>query len=59
MTGLAGRLTRAVVDPCGNAEFHLTQASNVDEGVYETTAVLDNGAFGTREVRFETGRLAK
>ena len=59
MTGLAGRLTRAVVDPCGNEEFHLTQASNVDEGVYETTAVLDNGAFGTREVRFETGRLAK
>ncbi|MCX2732943.1 polyribonucleotide nucleotidyltransferase [Saccharopolyspora sp. NFXS83] len=37
----------------------MTQAHNVDEGVYEATAVLDNGAFGTREVRFETGRLAK
>jgi len=31
----------------------------IDEGVYETTAVLDNGAFGKRTVRFETGRLAK
>ncbi|MGW5645439.1 polyribonucleotide nucleotidyltransferase [Saccharopolyspora sp. NPDC003752] len=31
----------------------------IDEGVYEATAVLDNGAFGTRTVRFETGRLAK
>ncbi|MGH3965959.1 MAG: polyribonucleotide nucleotidyltransferase [Pseudonocardiaceae bacterium] len=26
---------------------------------HETTAVLDNGAFGTRTVRFETGRLAR
>jgi polyribonucleotide nucleotidyltransferase len=29
------------------------------DGVHETTAVLDNGAFGTRTVRFETGRLAR
>jgi polyribonucleotide nucleotidyltransferase len=28
-------------------------------GVHETAAVLDNGAFGTRTVRFETGRLAR
>ncbi|MGH3837868.1 MAG: polyribonucleotide nucleotidyltransferase [Pseudonocardiaceae bacterium] len=27
--------------------------------VHETTAVLDNGAFGTRTVRFESGRLAR
>jgi polyribonucleotide nucleotidyltransferase len=27
--------------------------------VHETTAVLDNGTFGTRTVRFETGRLAR
>ncbi|MPZ66116.1 MAG: polyribonucleotide nucleotidyltransferase [Pseudonocardiaceae bacterium] len=27
--------------------------------VHETTAVLDNGEFGTRTVRFETGRLAR
>src|SRR6185295_13851727 len=27
--------------------------------VVETTAVLDNGSFGTRTVRFETGRLAR
>jgi polyribonucleotide nucleotidyltransferase len=29
------------------------------EGVFETTAVIDNGSFGTRTVRFETGRLAQ
>ncbi|MET9265202.1 polyribonucleotide nucleotidyltransferase [Amycolatopsis sp. NPDC004079] len=27
--------------------------------VFETEAVLDNGRFGTRTVRFETGRIAK
>jgi polyribonucleotide nucleotidyltransferase len=37
----------------------VTEAESFDEGVYEATAVLDNGAFGTRTVRFETGRLAK
>ena len=30
-----------------------------DNTVHETTAVLDNGSFGTRTVRFETGRLAR
>ncbi|MDT7585224.1 MAG: polyribonucleotide nucleotidyltransferase, partial [Pseudonocardiales bacterium] len=29
------------------------------DGVHETTAVLDNGSYGTRTVRFETGRLAR
>ncbi|HEY0637923.1 MAG TPA: polyribonucleotide nucleotidyltransferase [Pseudonocardiaceae bacterium] len=27
--------------------------------VHETTATIDNGAFGTRTIRFETGRLAR
>jgi polyribonucleotide nucleotidyltransferase len=30
-----------------------------DGAVHETTAVIDNGRFGTRTVRFETGRLAR
>jgi polyribonucleotide nucleotidyltransferase len=30
-----------------------------DFEVHETTAVIDNGAFGKRVVRFETGRLAR
>jgi polyribonucleotide nucleotidyltransferase len=30
-----------------------------DAGVHETTATLDNGRFGRRTVKFETGRLAK
>ncbi|HEX4358639.1 MAG TPA: polyribonucleotide nucleotidyltransferase, partial [Pseudonocardia sp.] len=29
------------------------------DGVHETSAVLDNGSYGTRTVRFETGRLAR
>jgi polyribonucleotide nucleotidyltransferase len=28
-------------------------------GVHETTAVIDNGNFGKRSIRFETGRLAR
>jgi polyribonucleotide nucleotidyltransferase len=32
--------------------------AEIDEGVFETTAVIDNGSFGTRTIRFETGRLA-
>ncbi|MFI5507089.1 polyribonucleotide nucleotidyltransferase [Mycobacterium sp. NPDC051804] len=31
----------------------------LEDGVYESTAVIDNGSFGTRTIRFETGRLAK
>ena len=30
-----------------------------ESGVFETEAVIDNGSFGKRTVRFETGRLAK
>ncbi|HWC79174.1 MAG TPA: polyribonucleotide nucleotidyltransferase [Pseudonocardiaceae bacterium] len=30
-----------------------------DGSVHETTATIDNGRFGTRTVRFETGRLAR
>jgi polyribonucleotide nucleotidyltransferase len=29
------------------------------DGIFETVATIDNGKFGTRTVRFETGRLAK
>jgi polyribonucleotide nucleotidyltransferase len=29
------------------------------EGVYSAEAVIDNGKFGTRTIRFETGRLAR
>jgi polyribonucleotide nucleotidyltransferase len=30
-----------------------------EAGVHETTAVIDNGSFGKRTIRFETGRLAR
>ena len=30
-----------------------------EDGIYETVATIDNGRFGTRTIRFETGRLAK
>ncbi|MBY0442278.1 MAG: polyribonucleotide nucleotidyltransferase [Mycobacteriaceae bacterium] len=32
--------------------------AEIEEGVFESTAVIDNGSFGTRTIRFETGRLA-
>ena len=34
-------------------------AVDTETGVHETTAVLDNGAFGSRNIRFESGRLAR
>src|ERR1044072_9152461 len=39
-----------------NEEYCMTSTENT---VHETTAVIDNGRFGTRTIRFETGRLAK
>jgi polyribonucleotide nucleotidyltransferase len=33
--------------------------AEIEEGVFESTATIDNGSFGTRTVRFETGRLAQ
>ncbi len=33
--------------------------SDLADNVHETTAVIDNGSFGTRTIRFETGRLAR
>ncbi|MGO8771866.1 MAG: polyribonucleotide nucleotidyltransferase [Mycobacterium sp.] len=33
--------------------------SEIEKGVFEATAVIDNGSFGTRTIRFETGRLAQ
>src|ERR1700756_3372247 len=31
----------------------------IDQGVFEATAIIDNGSLGTRTIRFETGRLAQ
>ena len=33
--------------------------AEIEDGVFESTAVIDNGSFGTRTIRFETGRLAR
>ncbi|MBV9513648.1 MAG: polyribonucleotide nucleotidyltransferase [Mycobacteriaceae bacterium] len=33
--------------------------AEIDEGVFESTATIDNGSLGTRTIRFETGRLAQ
>jgi polyribonucleotide nucleotidyltransferase len=37
----------------------VTEANQNEDGIYETVATIDNGKFGTRTIRFETGRLAK
>src|SRR3982074_625992 len=31
----------------------------IKDGVFESTAAIDNGSFGTRTIRFETGRPAQ
>ena len=36
-----------------------TTTVEAEEGVYEATAVIDNGTYGKRSIRFETGRLAQ
>ena len=33
--------------------------AEIEDGVFESTAVIDNGSFGSRTIRFETGRLAQ
>ena len=33
--------------------------AEIEEGVFEATAIIDNGSFGSRTIRFETGRLAQ
>src|SRR6185437_8439617 len=33
--------------------------AEIDEGVFEATATIDTGSFGTRTIRFETRRLAQ
>ncbi|MGU3294329.1 polyribonucleotide nucleotidyltransferase [Williamsia sp. M5A3_1d] len=35
------------------------EAVEYDDEITEATAVIDNGSFGTRTIRFETGRLAQ
>src|SRR5215467_7625161 len=42
----------------GTYERSLSMTDHED-GVFETVATIDNGTFGTRTVRFETGRLAR
>jgi len=37
----------------------MSESKTSENGVTEVVAVIDNGKFGTRTIRFETGRLAK
>ena len=30
-------------------------ATEIEDGIFESTAVIDNGSFGSRTIRFETG----
>jgi len=39
--------------------YSVTETNHNDDGIFETVATIDNGKFGTRTIRFETGRLAK
>lgn len=35
------------------------EVTELDDGAFETVATIDNGEFGTRTIRFETGLLAR
>src|SRR5207248_8454969 len=51
---------RAFARPADVREgYSVTEANHNEDGIYETVATIDNGTFGTRTIRFETGRLAK
>src|SRR4051812_40105246 len=48
--------------PSGRGDVHFmtdAQTNDTAGNVPETNGVIDNGSFGTRTVRFETGRLAR
>ncbi len=59
MTGLVGDAITEGAVALRRGVMALTDPQSAEEGVYESTAVLDNGKYGKRTVRFETGRLAK
>jgi polyribonucleotide nucleotidyltransferase len=46
-------------NPMTDPESTDTGSVELGDAVHETTAVIDNGSFGTRTIRFETGRLAR
>ncbi|MFE3056606.1 polyribonucleotide nucleotidyltransferase [Nocardia sp. NPDC059239] len=41
------------------SDTQTSSAAEVEPGVFEAVALIDNGSYGTRTIRFETGRLAK
>src|SRR5246127_3785845 len=38
---------------------NVMSVAEIEQGVFEATAIIDNGSLGTRTIRFETGRLAQ
>src|SRR5215510_5697363 len=50
-------MTRLASGPARDSE--ITKEVPPVEGVQSAEAVIDNGRFGTRKIRFETGRLAR
>src|SRR5215208_1447909 len=58
--GLRSKTDRGASSP-GRAN-HKGDIANMTEstlGTQQSTAVIDNGTFGTREITFSTGRLAR
>ncbi|MFE2997698.1 polyribonucleotide nucleotidyltransferase [Nocardia sp. NPDC059246] len=41
------------------SDTQTSSAAEVEPGVFEAVALIDNASYGTRTIRFETGRLAK
>ena len=49
---------REIIEQTQRGRTDSMSVAEIEEGVFESTAVIDNGSFGTRTIRFETGRLA-
>ncbi|WP_411708513.1 polyribonucleotide nucleotidyltransferase [Corynebacterium sp. LaCa116] len=56
---MSARNAKNVKNPKNAAQHNVEFAIDDDFGITEAIATLDNGDFGTRTIRFETGQLAR
>ncbi|WP_408931273.1 polyribonucleotide nucleotidyltransferase [Corynebacterium sp. YSMAA1_1_D6] len=56
---MSARNAKNAKNPKNSAQHNVEFAIDDDFGITEAIATLDNGDFGTRTIRFETGQLAR
>src|SRR5690606_25815800 len=58
-SGALLRLSPRHTGEAGTKDDKVTEKTLVENETHYAEAVIDNGSFGTRTIRFETGRLAR